>query len=295
MQDLEKGNEGPVVVPLLPPLSAIRRQECARGKPPPINSWPTAGARAALPPFSPEAPPPLPFPFEDPPQSLTARRAAKPLGGAVTGAYEPLFAPRALAAKKIAITRWGMTLADLPRRRAVRLHYRGNCCQEFGCLGFNCPGFGRLEFGCPGLGHLSFGCLSFGRLDFNCPGFGFPGFCRPGFGFPGLGYLSFGCLELGYPGFGCLSALGAPASIPLVLSPPFFPHFRFLTMLLAVTFIPPPPSRLAALGAAIPGLGMSGAKWFLAAFEQTKSLARPTNPLTSSRFARSCSWAQGSC
>ena len=105
-------------------------------------------------------------------------------------------------------------------------------------------------------------CLEFGCLDFNCPGFG--------------------RLE-----FGCPSALGAAASIPLVLSLPFFPHFRFLTMLLAVTFIPPSPSRLAALGAAISGLGMGGAKWFLAAFEQTKSLARPTSPLTSSRFARS--------
>ena len=236
-----------MVVPLLPPLSAIRRQECARGKPLPIDSWPTARARAALPPCSPEAPSPLPFSFEDPPQSLTARRAAKPLGRAVTGAYEPHLAPWALAAKKIAITRWGMTLAELPRRRAVRLRCQGNCCLEFGCLDFNCPGFGCLEFGC----------------------------------------LSFGCLEFGRPGFGCLSALGAAASIPLVLSPPFFPHFRFLAMLLAVTFIPPPPSRLAALGAAIPGLGMSGAKWFLAVFEQTKSLARPTSPLTSSRFARS--------
>lgn len=198
-----------------------------------------------MPPFSPEAPSPLPFPLEYPPQSLTARRAAKPLASAVTGAYEPHFTPRALAAKKIAITRWGMTLAGRRWRRVVRLGCRGNC---------------RLEFGC---------------LDFNCPG---------------LGCLSFGCLE-----FGCLSALGAAASIPLALGLPFFSHLRFLAMFPAVTFIPPSPSRLAALGAAIPGLGMGGAKWFLAVFEQTKSLARPTSPLTSSRFARSCSWAQGSC
>jgi hypothetical protein len=189
-----------------------------------------------LPPFSPEAPSPLPFPFEDPPQSLTARRAAKPLARAATRAHEPHFTPRALATKKIAVTRWGMTLADLPRRRAVRLRCRGKCCLEFGCQDFNCPDFGSLELG----------CLS----------------------------------------FGCLSALGAAASIPLALSPPFFPHFRFLAMLLAVTFIPPPPSPLAALGAAIPGLGVSGAKWFLAVFEQTKSLARPTSPLTFARFAR---------
>src|SRR5271169_99181 len=155
MQDLEKGNEGPVVVPLFPPLSAISRRKYAGGKPPPINSWPTAGACAALPPFSPEAPSPLPFPFKDPPQSLTARRAAKPLASAVTGAYEPHFTPRALAAKKIAITRWGMTLARRGWRRVVRLGCRGNCCLEIGCLDFNCP-----EFGCPGLGCLSFGCLS---------------------------------------------------------------------------------------------------------------------------------------
>jgi hypothetical protein len=157
------------------------------------------------------------------------------------------------------------------------LGYLSFGCLSFGCLDFDCPGLGRLESGCPGFGYLSFGCLSFGRLDLNCLGFGYLELGYPGFGRPGLG-----CLELG-----CLSALGAAASIPLVLSLPFFPHFRFLAMLLAVTFIPPPSSRLAALGAAIPGLGMSGAKWFLAAFEQTKSLARPTSPLTSSRFARS--------
>ena len=115
-----------MVVPLFPPLSAISRRKYAGGKPPPINSWPTAGACAALPPFSPEAPSPLPFSFEDPPQSLTARRAAKPLARAVTGAYEPLFAPWALAAKKIAITRWGMTLAGMRRRRAGRLRRREN-------------------------------------------------------------------------------------------------------------------------------------------------------------------------
>ena len=132
----------------------------------------------------------------------------------MTGAYEPLLAPRALAAKKIEIARWGMTLADLPRRRAVRLRCRGNC-----CLGFGHPGFGRLGFGLSG------------------------------------------------KGFGGQLALGAPASIPLALSPPFFPHFRFLAMFPAVTFIPPSPSRLATLGTAIPGLGMGGAKWFLAAFE----------------------------
>ncbi len=155
-----------------------------------------------------------------------------------------------------------MTLADLPRRRAVRLRYRGNCCQEFGCLDFNCSGFG-----CPGFGLLDFNCPGFGCLEFRCQ--------------------KFRCQEFGCLSFGCLSALGAAASIPLALSLPFFPHFRFLAMLLAVTSIPPSPSRLAALGAAIPRLGMGGAKWFLTVFEQTKSLARPTSPLTSSRFARS--------
>ena len=126
MQDLEKGNEGPVVAPLFPPPSAISRRKYAGGKPPPINSWTTARVCAALPPFLPEAPSPLPFPLEDPPQSLTARRAAKPLASAVTGAYEPHFTPRAIAAKKIAITRWGMTLAGMRRRRAGRLRRCGN-------------------------------------------------------------------------------------------------------------------------------------------------------------------------
>jgi hypothetical protein len=181
----------------------------------------------------PDALSPLPFPFEDAPQSLTARGAAKPLARAATGAYEPLFAPRALATKKIEIACWRMTLADLPRRRAMRLRCRGNCSLDFGHLGF---------------GHLGFG--------------------------------------LGGKGFGGQPALGAPASIPLALSLPFFPHFRFLAMFPAVPFIPPSPSRLAALGTAIPGLGMGGAKWFLAVFEQTRSLARPTSPLTFARFTR---------
>jgi hypothetical protein len=97
----------------------------------------------------------------------------------------------------------------------------------------------------------------------------------------GFGHRGFG---LGGKGGGGQSALGAPASIPLALVLPFLPHFRFLAMLLAVTLIPPSPGRLAALGTAIPGLGMGGAKWFLAVFEQTRSLARPTSPLTFARF-----------
>jgi hypothetical protein len=94
-----------------------------------------------------EALSPLPFPFEDPPQSLTAGRAAKPLARAATDAYEPLFAPRALAAKKIEVTRWGMTLAGLHKRRAVRLRCRGN-----GYLGFGHQCFGRQGFGLGGQG-----------------------------------------------------------------------------------------------------------------------------------------------
>ena len=148
MQDLEKGNEGPVVVPLLPPLSAISRRKYAGGKPPPINSWPTAGSCAALPPFLPEAPSPLPFPLEDPPQSLTARRAAKPLASAVTGAYEPHFTPRALAAKKIAITRWGMTLAGMRRRRAGRLRLPRELLPGLRSPGLRPPG---LRLGLQGL------------------------------------------------------------------------------------------------------------------------------------------------
>jgi hypothetical protein len=228
MQDLEKGNEEPGVIPNLPPHSAISRRGRARRKYLPINSWSAARARASLQPSLPEALSPLPFSFEDPPQSLTARRAAKPLARAVTGAYEPLFASWALAAKKIEITRWGMTLASMRRRRAGRLRCRGNCCL--------------------GIGHLGIG--------------------------------------LGGKGCGGQSALGAPASVPLALSLPFFSHFRFLAMFPPVTFIPPSSSRLAALGTAIPGLGMGGAKWFLAVFEQTRPLARPTSPLTCARFTR---------
>jgi hypothetical protein len=113
-------------------------------------------------------------------------------------------------------------------------------------------------------------CLSLGNR-----GFGHPGFVRLGFGRLGFGL-----------GGGGQPALGAPASIPLALGLPLFPHLRFLAMLPAVTFIPPSPGRLAALGTAIPGLGMGGAKWFLAVFEQTRSLARPTSPLTFARFTR---------
>jgi hypothetical protein len=186
----------------------------------------------------PEALSPLPFPLEDPPQSLTARRAAKPLASAVAGAHEPHFTPWAFATKKIEIARWGMTLASMRRRRAVRLRRGGNCCL---CLG-----------------HLGFGHLGFGHLGFG----------------------------LGGKGGGSQPVLGAPASIPLALSLPFLPHFRFLAMFPAVTFVPPSPGRLAALGTAIPGLGMGGAKWFLAVFEQTRSLARPTSPLTFARITR---------
>ncbi len=95
-------------------------------------------------------------------------------------------------------------------------------------------------------------------------------------------------------GFGCLPALGATASISLALRLPLFPHFRFLAMLPAVTFIPPSPSSLAALGTAISGLGVRGSKRFIASLEQTRSAPRPTSPLTSSRFAASWCWAQGS-
>lgn len=105
-----------------------------------------------------------------------------------------------------------MTLADLRRRRAVRLHRRGNCCL----------GFGSLEFGS----------------------------------------LEFGSLE-----FGSLPALGATASISPALSLPLFPHFRFLAMILAVTFVPPSASSLAALRTAISGLGVSWSKWFFASLE----------------------------
>ena len=40
---------------------------------------------------------------------------------------------------------------------------------------------------------------------------------------------------------------------------------------------------------------MSGAKRLLASFEETRSLTRPTSPLTGTGLAASWSWAQGSC
>ena len=193
-----------MVAPLFPPLSAISRRKYGGGKPPPINSWPTAGAPAALSPFLPEAPSPLPFPLEDPPQSLTARRAAKPLASAVTGAYEPHFASWAFAAKKIGIACWGMTLASMRRRRAGRHRRCGNC-----YLGFGHLGFGRLGFGHLGFGHLGFGRLArLGRQGRRRPA----GARRTGIDTAGFGPAVFAALSVSGDVFGgyVYSAIAGP-------------------------------------------------------------------------------------
>ena len=57
----------------------------------------------------------------------------------------------------------------------------------------------------------------------------------------------------------------------------------------------PATSGRAALGATVPGLGMGGTKVLLASLEQTRSLPRPTCPLTGPSLAASLMWAQGSC
>ena len=71
---------------------------------------PTQGPRqrpAAEPPSrSPCALPPPPFPFDHPPQRLTARRAAEPLARAPLRGREVLFTPRTVAAKKSGIVAW---------------------------------------------------------------------------------------------------------------------------------------------------------------------------------------------
>ena len=57
----------------------------------------------------------------------------------------------------------------------------------------------------------------------------------------------------------------------------------------------PSPSCSPALEATVSSLGVGGSKRLLASFEQTRSLTRPTSPLTGTRLAASWSWAQGSC
>jgi len=67
---------------------------------------------------------PPPFPLDHPPQGLTAGRAAKLLARAATGECKPRFAPRTLAAKKFAFTRWALTLAGRHRAGAAGFRYR---------------------------------------------------------------------------------------------------------------------------------------------------------------------------
>ena len=96
-------------------------------------------------------------------------------------------------------------------------------------------------------------------------------------------------------GRGGLATFGAAASIPLALSLPFLPAIGGLPILPAGAASPPSPSRGPALGTAVSSLGMGGTKRLLASLEKTRSLPRPTSPLTGARFAASWCWAQGSC
>jgi hypothetical protein len=90
-------------------------------------------------------------------------------------------------------------------------------------------------------------------------------------------------------------AFGAATSIPLALSLPFVSPVRSLSILPASATSPPSPSGSPTLGTTISGLGMGGMKRLLTSLEQTRSLTRPTSPLTGARFAASWCWAQGSC
>jgi hypothetical protein len=96
-------------------------------------------------------------------------------------------------------------------------------------------------------------------------------------------------------GLSGLPTFCAATSIPLALSLPFLPAIGGLSILPVGTTSPPSPSRGPASGTAISGLGMGGMKRLLTSLEQTRSLTRPSSPLTGARFAASWWWAQGSC
>ena len=95
-------------------------------------------------------------------------------------------------------------------------------------------------------------------------------------------------------GFCRLPALGATASIPLALSPALLASLGVLAIFPAVAFLAPSTGCRATFRTAISSLGMRRTKGFLASLEQTRSLARPTSPLTGPRFTASWCWAQGS-
>ena len=169
---------------------------------------------------------PAPFSFDDPPQSLTARRAAEPLAGAATGASEVHFAARDARSKIIRIRSLVLTLADWGRTCAGGVRRLGKRRLGFGCA---CRRSAQRHRYC--------------RLwawRFSRPS----GVCR---------------------------------------------YCRLARLL------PPSPSRSPTLGATVSSLGMGGSKRLLASFEQTRSLTRPTSPLTGTRLAASWYWAQGSC
>ncbi len=96
-------------------------------------------------------------------------------------------------------------------------------------------------------------------------------------------------------GLSSLPTFRAATSIPLALSLSFLPAIRGLSILPAGATSPPSPSPGPASWTAISGLGMGGMKRLLTSLEQTRSLTRPSSPLTGARNAASWWWAQGSC
>ena len=93
----------------------------------------------------------------------------------------------------------------------------------------------------------------------------------------------------------CLTTLGTTTAIPLALGLTFFPTFGSLLILPAGSSSPPSPSLGSTLEATESGLGVGRSKGLLAPLEQTRSLARPTSPLTGARIGAIWMWAQGSC
>jgi hypothetical protein len=117
--------------------------------------------------------------------------------------------------------------------------------------------------------------LALGRRDFV-----FPGGVRP----RGIGIL----------GLGRSPPLAATRSVPPALRLAFLLSVGRPPIPSSRLAAPPPPRRRAALGTAVPGLGMGRSEDLLASFEQTLPLSRPTRPLTSPRLVASWIRAQGS-
>jgi hypothetical protein len=95
-------------------------------------------------------------------------------------------------------------------------------------------------------------------------------------------------------GLGRTPAIGAATSVTPALCPAFLLTVGGLPVLPAGLPSPPTTCCRAALGATVPGLGMSGSKERLTPLEQTPPRSRPTRPLTSPSSLASWIRAQGS-